>query len=289
MKPFAVLVGLALTFASSQISAQSAPCGIGMPACEVPLGTYRLALPEAPPTANGYPALIFFHGAGGTGEQSLKNADMVNAFLARGYAVIAPDGMPRPNSRFGSGWSFHPDREKQRDEMAFTREVLEDAADRHSIDRDRIIMGGFSIGGSLTWYLACQDNSVAAAYAPVAGAFWRPHPVASDCSGPVRMFHTHGWRDETVPLEGRPLRDGAILQGDVFYSLGVIRELNGCNQLRADGYQTDDKYWVRWWTRCAPDTALRFALHTGGHMIPEGWADMTMDWFEGLEGMDGSY
>jgi polyhydroxybutyrate depolymerase len=290
MTKFVSLIGAALCLlASIPARAQDGLCGIEGPACEVSMGTYRMAMPEGDAPEGGWPALIFFHGAGGSGAGTLKNTGMVNAFLDRGYAVIAPDGSPRPNSRFGSGWSFHPGREKQRDEMAFVHEVLDDTATRFGIDRGRILMGGFSIGGSLTWYLACQDPAVAAAYVPVAGAFWRPHPVASDCAGPVRMLHTHGWRDETVPLEGRPLRNGAILQGDVFYSLGVMRELNGCTQLRADGYQTDDNYWVRWWTRCEPGTALRFALHTGGHTIPPGWAEMAIDWFEEVEGMAGNY
>ncbi len=271
--------------AQSAQAQSGTPCGREGPACEIASGTYRLALPAAPPPEAGYPALVFYHGAGGTGARTLSNTAMVDAFLHHGYAVIAPDGLPRPNSRFGPGWSFHPAREKQRDEMSFTRDLLTDATSRFPIDRGRILMSGFSIGGSLTWYLACEDPTIAAAYAPVAGAFWRPHPTAADCAGPVRMFHTHGWRDETVPLEGRPLRSGAILQGDVFYGLQVMRELNACDQLRADTYRTGPDYWIRSWTRCAPDTALSFALHPGGHSIPLGWAEMAIDWFEAVEGV----
>lgn len=271
------------------VSAQQQVCGREGAACEVPLGTYRIALPRTPPPETGYPAMIFFHGAGGTGARTLSNTGMVDTFLARGYAVIAPDGLVRPNSRFGPGWSFHPQREKQRDEMAFSREVLDDATIRFGIDRSRVLMSGFSIGGSLTWYLACEDPGIASAFAPVAGAFWRPHPVAADCKGPVRLFHTHGWRDETVPLEGRPLGNGQIIQGDVFYGLQLMRELNGCDQLRADEYDTDGPYWIRWWTRCEPGTALRLALHTGGHSVPSDWAEMAIDWFEGLETAPGDY
>ena len=184
------------------------------------LGAYRVALPDRPAPPSGHPAVMFFHGAGGSA-QALGNAAMVDAFIARGYAVIAPDGLPRPGSRFGPGWSFHPLRAKLRDERAFAREVLDDAAARFGVDRNRILLSGFSIGGSLVWYLACADPGLAAAYAPVAGAFWRPHPEMGSCAGPVRLLHTHGWRDETVPLEGRPLRGGEILQGDVFHGLEI--------------------------------------------------------------------
>jgi polyhydroxybutyrate depolymerase len=254
-------------------------CGAEGPACAVPLGTYRAMLPNGAPPERGYPALMFFHGAGGSGAGTLGNSGMVSEFLARGWAILAPDGLPRPGSRFGPGWSFHPSRPQQRDEAAFTREVLADAAGRFDIDRDRVLLAGFSIGGSLVWYLACADPSLAAAYAPVAGAFWRPHPEMGACAGPVRLLHTPGWRDETVPLEGRPLRGGGILQGDVFHGLEILRGANGCTGLRADEYDTEGPFWRRWWTRCTPGSALELALHEGGHSVPAGWSALALDWF----------
>lgn len=275
---FVVLCGL---FAPAAAAAQTC----GAEGCAVPLGTYRVVLPETQAPSEGYPALLFFHGAGQSGTQALSATVMVDAFRNRGWAVIAPDGLPRPDVRNTMGWSFLPEsvRVPLRDEMAFTRQVLDDAARRHGIDRGRVLMSGFSIGGSLVWYLACRDPGIAAAYAPVAGAFWRPHPAEGSCAGPVRMLHTHGWRDETVPLEGRPLRGGAIYQGDVFHGLGLLRAANGCDGLRADAYETEGAFWRRQWTRCTPGSALELALHTGGHSVPIEWADMAIGWFDGLE------
>jgi len=261
------------------------PCGTGENVCGVALGDYNVALPQRENPESQIPAVIYFHGAGGSGERSLKNREMVEAFLARGYAVIAPSGQVRPGrvSRFGRLWSFHPERTKIRDEMEFTKSVLEDASKKFNINRDQILMTGFSIGGSLTWYLACEDNTVAKAYAPVAGAFWRPHPVAQDCSGPVKLFHTHGWVDGTVPLEGRPLRSSEILQGDVFHGMNIMRQVNDCKGLKANQFDTSGKFWKRWWTKCHPDSALQFNLFSGGHRVPEGWANEAIDWFEALD------
>ncbi|MEM9811703.1 MAG: dienelactone hydrolase family protein [Pseudomonadota bacterium] len=261
-------------------------CGREEPACETPLGSYRIALPDTPKPETGYPALFFFHGAGGTGARTLSNTGMVDRFRARGYAVVAPDGLPRPNSRFGPGWSFHPEREKQRDERAFTAEVIADAAREHGIDAGRILLSGFSIGGSLTWYLACEDPGLARAYAPVGGAFWRPHPEIGSCAGPIHLLHTHGWRDRVVPLEGRPLGGGQIYQGDVHYGFQILRDLNGCAGLRADVFDTDGTFWRRSWEECGAGMALEFALHTGGHTVPIGWSDMAIDWFEALPQTD---
>lgn len=280
---YAVCALLTSCLLASTAVAQAADeiCGVDGEPCQTSLGTYRIALPDRLDENQPLPALIFFHGAGGSGRGTLQTTGMTQAFLDRGYAVIAPDGMARPGR--GAGWSFHPNFPPRRDEWAFADEVMDDAALRYNLDRDAMLMGGFSIGGSLTWYLACRDPSLAYAYAPVAGAFWRPHPDVEDCAGPMRMFHTHGWRDTTVPLEGRPLRNGEILQGDVFAGLETLRALNSCDQLRADEFSTDANYWVRWWTRCAEDSDLRFALTPSSHTIPAGWGDMALNWFEGLE------
>jgi len=277
-----MLAGLASARAEQQL------CGMLQRACEVALGEYMIEVPDKPGHGEKLPAIIYFHGAGGSGERSMKNRDMVETFLAAGYAVIAPSGQVRPGrtSRFGRLWSFHPKRPKIRDELTFTRQVLSDAAIRFGIDRDRVLMTGFSIGGSLTWYLACQDPGIAKAYAPVAGAFWRPHPASADCKGPVKLLHTHGWRDTTVPLEGRLLRSGDLIQGDVFHGLEIMREVNGCDQLRADGFETTGLFMKRWWTRCSPGSALQFNLFDGAHSVPEGWAREAIAWFEGLKYQD---
>jgi polyhydroxybutyrate depolymerase len=242
--------------------------------CEVPSGTYHLTVPNS---AERTPALIFLHGAGGSGKGAIRMKTASN----RGYALIGPNGLKRPNSRFGPGWSFHPDRPKQRNEAEFLREIIADAVANHNVDPARILIAGFSIGGSMTSYLACDDPSLAKAFAPVAGGFWRPHPDMGSCEGPVNLFHTHGWRDKTVPLEGRPLGGGRIYQGDIFVTLQIWREENGCENMRADTFDTDGPFWRRKWDTCASG-ALEFALHQGGHGIPKGWSDMVLDWFEAL-------
>ena len=95
----------------------------------------------------------------------------------------------------------------------------------------------------------------------------------------MRLLHTHGWRDQTVPLEGRPLQPG-LEQGDIFAGLEIWRRENGCTGLQADGFATDAGCWRRGWDRCAPTPALELALHPGGHEVPGEWADMALDWFE---------
>jgi len=273
-----LLAVLALGLSAS--AAASADCGGPENACSVSEGTYFAAEPETA-SDKKRPVVLFFHGGGGWGSRIFKLRQRMTAeFTARGYVVLAPNGKKRPGSRFGPGWAFIPQFPPHRDELAFTREILADAAKRFNIDPKKVLMTGYSIGGSVVSYMACKDPGIAAAFAPVAGGFWRPHP--EDCTGPVKLLHTHGWRDQTVPLEGRPIRDTGIEQGDIFATMEQWRTENECSKYRADRFVTDGPFWRRIWTHCAPGTALEFALHAGGHEVPPEWPQLAMDWFENV-------
>ena len=98
------------------------------------------------------------------------------------------------------------------------------------------------------------------------------------------MFHTHGWTDNVVPLEGRLLGGGRFHQGDIFAGLEIWRVANECADTKPSGFSTTGQFMRRNWMGCAEGSALEFALFPGGHTVPNGWADMMVDWYEGLPG-----
>ncbi len=271
-------LGLALALAGA-IGATPAAAGCATlqdAPCEVASGNYDIALPDNV-TAGPIPVVMFLHGAGGSGAGTMRNTGMVNRILERGYAVIAPTAEVGHGQ--GGHWNFQG-AAQGRDELAFLTEVMADATARFNVDPTRSILAGFSVGGSMTSYIACEAPDAFSAFAPISGSFWEPMPEA--CAGPVRLLHTHGWSDGTVPLEGRPLRGGALIQGDVFQSMQIWRAANSCTGLKADEFVSELPFLRRSWTRCTPGSALEFALFMGGHMIPAGWVDLTLGWFEAL-------
>ena len=264
-------IGLALVLAATTVRAD---CGPEPGPCTLPDGEYHIALP---PSGEGQPPVVMFlHGAGGYGEATIRNTGMVDPLVKRGYGVIAPTGGRRFGDRPGALWSFLPGW-PGRDETDFLKRVVADAADRFGTSPDRVLLAGFSAGGFMVSYLACNAPDTFPAYAPVSGGFWRPHP--DSCKGPVRLFHTHGWSDRTVPLEGRPLRNGQFVQGDIFAGLEIWRAANGCAYDTPTATTQTGPFLRRKWD-CTPESALEFALFPGGHMVPPGWSDMVLDWFE---------
>lgn len=269
MKWFAAVLLIAM------LPLQAAACGGAEDACTLDTGEYHIALPEG---WEGGPAVIHLHGYGGSGTKVIANTGFVENFTRRGYALIAPTGMPwRGNGKGPRDWSVRDGISYPREDVSFLHAVLEDAARRHGVAREKVLMTGFSRGGSMTWEVACQAPGLAAAYAPAAGGFWLPEVTA--CRGPVSLLHTHGFADPVVPLEGRriPIEEGPIIQGDVWRGLTLWRGENGCRSNAAD-HRTDGPLWHKTWV-CERGW-LELVLHGGGHSLPTGWSAMVLDWFE---------
>lgn len=269
----AALLSLGLALAPAVAAAQA--CGVPAGECVTASGLYRLALP--PSHGAPVPAVVYLHGYGGSSAGVMRNAAMLATLSARGYALIAPEGLPRPGAT-RRNWSVRDGGAYRRDDIAFLREVLDDAA-RHGVDRGHILLTGFSRGGSMVWDVACHAPETARAYAPVAGAFWEPLPES--CAGPVDLFHTHGWTDRTVPIEGRAVDHGRLTQGDLFASLRVLRRTDGCAPQMPDAapMEAGGSLWLRHWGSCSGGE-IDLLLHPGGHSLPSGWLTRALDWFE---------
>lgn len=276
-------VAAMLAAASSAGPARAdAACGGAVP-CATPHGVYAVALPPGD-GGGALPALVFFHGYGGSGRGAIADPTIVGPAIARGYAVIAPEGLSGPDGQ-RSNWSAPGSAETGRDDVAFAREVVADATRRFGLDPARVLISGFSKGGSFVWHLACTEGRRYAAYAPVAGSFWRPLP--EDCpGGPVDLWHLHGFVDPTVPLEGRPVGGGRYVQGDTFAALALLRRVDRCADDKPDRFLKDGAFACRQWEDCAGGAEIRFCLHDGGHVLPAGWVDSALDWFEGLRDDD---
>lgn len=247
------------------------PCGDADTPCETATGTYHMVAPDGVARA----IVIHLHGAGGQG-RGLLESGMARGSVARGYVFVAPDGY-HPGSRFERNWSVRARGSSfDRDDALFLRDVLADVRARTGLSDAPVLLSGFSRGGSMVWDIACRDPGFAVAYAPMAGAFWDDLPET--CAAPVMLFHTHGWNDRTVPLEGRSFGGGAVVQGDVWASLKILRETNGCDARQPERSSFEGDVWLRHWTDCAAGR-IELMLHQGGHGAPTGWAERMLDWF----------
>lgn len=272
----ACVPGMVAALSGSISAAQDAQCGTDVP-CEIDGGSYHLSVPQDWDGTSALPAIVFFHGHRSSGKSALRGS-VRSVFGKAGYVIIAPNGPIRAGADYRY-WPARPTEPPQRDDIAFTERVVADAVSRLPIDRDRILVGGFSAGGSMAWMIACYRGGIFAGYVPVAGALRRPAPEGGCPGGPVNMLHIHGFADKQVPLEGRAIRDWH--QGDVSESFSLLRDANGCRS-NPHAFDNDTQFWCRTWNQCSSGAEARFCLHDGGHGLPKGWASEARRWFENL-------
>ena len=256
----------------------AAACDLQTP-CAVEAGEYFVSLPQGWNGRAPLPVVVFFHGYNGSAEAVMADAPLVKALSDAGVALVAPQG--QKDARGVRSWSFPGGQKLARDDFAFVARVRADVAARWPIDPTRTLASGFSVGGSMVWYIACRTPKLFAAYAPVAGAFWSPEPEA--CAEPVSLRHIHGANDQTVPMKGRTLRGGAMIQGDVMKSFEMLKRLDACPAPPERTEKTGALSCQTWpSSSCGSGRELVLCLHNGEHEIEHGWVLDATKWIATL-------
>jgi len=258
-----VLRAAALLGGLAAAGAAAAQCGVER-ACVVASGEYRIRLPDGAREDAPLGAVMYFHGYRASAEGVMRNKGLARMADELGVALIAPDGA-------GQTWSYPGSPSTRRDEFRFVAEVLDDVTARFPVDPSRIMAAGFSMGGSMVWYLACRMGARFAGFAPIAGAFWEPLPQS--CPSPMpRMIHVHGMADRVVPYEGREVRPG-YRQGDVAESIAVWMSQERCD---AGGPSREAIGAAHATLDCTRRYAcgggfIELCLHAGGHSMRAEW------------------
>ncbi len=150
-------------------------------------------LPEHPPL------VLALHALAQTNTQ-FRSSSKWDAIADKDKIVVVyPVGIT-PVSMGGSsmiGWDITGD-----SDVKFMTALIDTMAARYQIDRSRVYSTGFSMGGMLSYVLACRVSDRIAAIGPDAG-----YPVgqnASSCkaSAPVSVCHVHGADDDFVTYSG---------------------------------------------------------------------------------------
>ncbi len=248
-------------------------CSEGPTACaddlsdcyEVDEGRYLVWEPSGWDGQRELPMLIYFHPYNNSDVTARSRNWLTSELDARGILGIFPNGIRET-------WAHEGSPSAARDEIAFLDAVMADVEARFPVGLK--MASGFSQGGSMAWDAACYRGDRFDAIFPLSGAFWEPLPETCP-AGPVDLRHTHGLSDGTVPMEGRAI--GQMQQGDVLEGIAIWRAVNGCEE-EPDRVEEVGLSTCQVWSSCASERELSLCLHAGGHEIPDGWFDESLDW-----------
>lgn len=242
-----------------------AGCAASGGTCTVPGGFYMAAAPEGWDGKRPLALLFHLHGFRENADELIRWVDL-KAIAARHDALlVVPQGM-------GQTWAHPGSPSQSRDDFAFIAAVMTDLKQRWPIVPERMLASGFSQGASMLWNLACASPVRFSGYLTISGAFWRPEPERCPIL-PGRLLHVHGLADRTVPLEGRPIRNGQFHQGDVFHALGLLRAGARC-EAPASRARRRGALLCEDMGGCAGGQHYALCLHPGGHDFDPSWIDL---------------
>jgi len=183
---------------------------------------YLIHIPSGLDQSRTVPVVFAFHGFDGRSAemQALSGFDAIAD--KNGWLVVYPQGSGSDHS-WNGGMCCGSAKEKNVDEIAFTRQILADLETIASIDAKRVYALGFSNGGGVVYRLGCEMSDIFAAIAVVSSVGGGP----CEPQQPVSLLHVHGLEDTIVPYAG----GGDIIPGGFPPIEEVIAtwvKLNGC-------------------------------------------------------------
>ena len=180
-------------------------------------------VPEGYTGTTRVPLVLDFHPLGGTGSQEQSSSGYQRIADEEGFLIAFADGID-------NAWNIGPCCTNSRDvdDLGFAKAMIESIAGDGCVDAKRIYAVGFSMGGGMSHYLACNAADVFAAVAPAAFDLLIPEEMPCTPSRPISVLAFRGTNDTTVPFAGGLGPSGKITFLGAQASFERWAELDGC-------------------------------------------------------------
>jgi polyhydroxybutyrate depolymerase len=200
-------------------------------------GRARSYLVHVPNAAAGSarPVVLNFHGGGGNAATHQQYVQMDALADHENFLVVYPNGTGVLSAKLLT-WNAGPccgyAKDRNVDDVGFTRALVQDLARRMPIDRDRVYATGLSNGAMMAYRIARDAPDLVAAIAPVAGASLL-EPSANREAMPI--MHIHSVDDPRALYAGGfgppfPLTNRRVKHPAVEASLMQWVDANGCTR-----------------------------------------------------------
>ena len=169
------------------------------------------------------PLFIFCHGYNQdanwmqNSEFKNNNVSMEAVCDTAKFVMVFPNGINK-------SWDTSGNRD-----INFVKAIIEKMVTQYKIDRNRVYLGGFSMGGMFTYHAMNRIPDLIAAFVPVSG-----YPMGGATANanvrPIPILHIHGTGDETCAFSGvQPALNVWIKHNGCSTSAQVVNNYNGFN------------------------------------------------------------
>jgi polyhydroxybutyrate depolymerase len=227
---------------------------------------YRVHVPAGYRPDRPAPAVLLFHGNGGTAADLDDVSGLSELADRRGFLAVYPQGLS-----VGAGkpfWASSGRVELGIDELRFTTDLLDHLQARFCVDPARVAAAGFSAGGGVTARIACELAGRVAAVATVAAGLFT-EPDGCRPSRAIAVLSMHGTADEVLPYGGQPASVASPLPLPALPDwLAEWADRDGCPGDPGVFLNTAEVTGVRW-SGCRDGTeVVHYRLNGAGHLAP---------------------
>ena len=149
------------------------------------------------------PLLISCHGMNQDAAYQMGMLDIKSVADTAKFVTVFPEGISK-------SWDISGNRD-----INFMLAIIDEMVEKYDIDRGRVYLSGFSMGGMFTYHAMNKIADRIAAFAPISG-YPMGGATASPNVRPIPIIHTHGTSDDVVTFS------------NVQKNLNVWIKHNGC-------------------------------------------------------------
>ena len=149
------------------------------------------------------PLLISCHGMNQDAAYQMGMLDIQSVADTAKFVTVFPEGINK-------SWDISGNRD-----INFMLAIIDEMVEKYDIDRGRVYLSGFSMGGMFTYHAMNKIADRIAAFAPISG-YPMGGATASPNVRPIPIIHTHGTSDDVVTFS------------NVQKNLNVWIKHNGC-------------------------------------------------------------
>ena len=235
---------------------------------------YSIYVPASYDGTTNFPLLFNLHGGGGTNSTWQAASDMRPIADTADIILVYPQARPDPSD--GNSFNWIPKVPGTFDDVSFVNSLIDTIASNYLIDQNRIYACGYSLGGDMSFELACRLNNRIAAIAPVARTMQaNPNSFCSPVH-PTGVLTILGTNDITSPYTG------IIYQGVEYYLSAAATHLywathNNCNTTATMSPVSPSVERYTWSTPSGCAYVEELKVIGGGHDWPGSSGNMTID------------
>jgi len=235
---------------------------------------YSIYVPESYDGTTSIPLLFNFHGGGGNIAFHIAIADMSPIADTANFIVVYPQARPDPSD--GNSFNWIPKVPGTFDDVPFISSLIDRIASNYQIDQNRIYACGYSLGGDMSFELACKLNNKIAAIAPVARTMQANPDSFCFPVHPTGILSILGTDDITSPYNGITyLGIEYYLSATATHSYWATHNLCNTNATMNTVSPSVERY--TWSTESGCAYVEELKVIGGGHDWPGSFGNMTID------------